>query len=175
METFIFGNSGSYLELLDEYDNEDNVLLSLSTDKRKDRTIEDSKARIDLYMNKSTADLIFGFAITNCMTNNIDSKFTFTNIYDRRDKKVSLILEKMNTYIGAEEKEKVVVCPTISISKKSKKAKVKIIVKYKVGFINEDTDKFDYILPDYCNLPNKIELDFKDCFDLISLVTLPRY
>ena len=138
METFIFGNSGSYLELLDEYDNEDNVLLSLSTDKRKDRTIEDSKARIDLYMNKSTADL-------------------------------------MNTYIGAEEKEKVVVCPTISISKKSKKAKVKITVKYKVGFINEDTDKFDYILPDYCNLPNKIELDFKDCFDLISLVTLPRY
>ena len=54
-DVYKFGNSGSYIRLLDENNQEDNVLLSLSTDKRKDIIIDtESKERIDLYMNKST-------------------------------------------------------------------------------------------------------------------------
>lgn len=175
-DVYKFGNSGSYIRLLDENNQEDNVLLSLSTDKRKDIIIDtESKERIDLYMNKSTAYFIFGTAILNCMTNNIDSKFSFNNIYSIHDKKVLSIITKMNTYPGAEEKDIIVINVTINISLLRKKPKVKIVVKYKVGFVNRMTDRFDYIKPEYNDLPKNLELDFKDCFDLISLVTIPNY
>lgn len=164
----------SNLQILNNDFEENNVVLELETiNKYKDGHPQ----IIYLYMNKNTAQFIFGQAIARAIDSSIDTRISYDTVYTdiHNAELVSLydIIKKTDSSIKNIFKSEgpiVVLSTSISINIIDQ-LHASIGIHYDYGYMNKETDSYNKRYTNILYQPITITLTMQEMFDLITFVS----
>lgn len=140
---------------------------------------EDKKPKkyLSISINQYTMMTIFGYSLLSCISDAIDSTFSFDKIYDKDDKsilfirKLILLCKNPGIAFARRNKEKILIRHQFSISdERLTENKIAIKLSFKFGFCNLPTDDVKlFTIPEEYDII--IKLDIKEALELFTYVS----